>query len=71
MIRCSFGLALLFCAAPILAQDADADYRAALGRLAVELPGPLLAAGYSFGAAAALRCSAGDAGVSALLLVAP
>lgn len=52
-------------------EDADADYRAALGRLAVELPGPLLAAGYSFGAAAALRCSAGDAGVSALLLVAP
>ena len=51
--------------------DADADYRAARDRLAGNLSGPLLATGYSFGAATALRCSEGDARVGALLMVAP
>ena len=50
---------------------ADADYRAGMGRLAQSASGPLLAAGYSFGAAAALRYSATDSRVRALLLVAP
>ena len=50
---------------------ADADYRAALDRLAESASGPLVAAGYSVGAAAALRCSAEDSRVHGLLLVAP
>ena len=50
---------------------ADADYRAGMERLAQNASGPLLAAGYSFGAAAALRYSATDSRVRALLLVAP
>jgi len=51
--------------------DADADYRAALACLEVDGRRPLLAAGYSFGAAAALRCSSPDGGTTALVLVAP
>jgi alpha/beta superfamily hydrolase len=50
--------------------DADADYAAALVHLAETLPGPLVAAGYSFGALAAVR-AAGHPRVRRLLLVAP
>ena len=51
--------------------DADADYAAALAYLADSVSGPLVAAGYSFGAAAAVRSSAAGARVERLLLVAP
>lgn len=51
--------------------DADADYRAAMTHLGETLPGTLVAAGYSFGALAALRCGAVVPRVRALLLVAP
>jgi hypothetical protein len=51
--------------------DADADYRAALTHLGETVPGALVAAGYSFGALAALRCGAAEPRVRALLLVAP
>lgn len=51
--------------------DADADYRAALAYLEETVPGPLLAAGYSFGAAAALRVAGLHRRVRRLLLVAP
>jgi len=40
------------------ARDADADYAAALAHVAETVPGPLVACGYSFGAAAALRAAA-------------
>lgn len=53
------------------AADADADYRAALDYLADTVPGPLIAAGYSFGAAAAVRAAAASPRVRRLLLVAP
>jgi alpha/beta superfamily hydrolase len=53
------------------AADADADYGAALAHLADTVSGPLLAAGYSFGAAAALRCAAREPPVRRLILVAP
>jgi hypothetical protein len=53
------------------ADDADSDYGAALDHLAETLPGPLVAGGYSFGAAAAVRAGAGSARVEGLLLVAP
>lgn len=53
------------------AADADADYAAALETLAETVPGPLIAAGYSFGAAAALRAAAATPRVRRLLLVAP
>jgi hypothetical protein len=53
------------------AADADADYRAALCQLALTLPGALVAAGYSFGAASAARVAAAEARVRRLLLVAP
>jgi hypothetical protein len=53
------------------AADADADYAAALAHLADTVEGPLLAAGYSFGAAAALRVAAASPRVRRLLLVAP
>lgn len=49
----------------------DADYSAALGHLADTVEGPLCAAGYSAGAAAALRVGARDPRVTGLLLVAP
>ncbi len=53
------------------AGDADADFAAALRHLAETVPGPLLASGYSFGAAAALRSVHGEPRVRGLLLVAP
>ena len=53
------------------AADADADYGAALDHLAETVAGPLLAGGYSFGSAAALRAAAASARVERLLLVAP
>jgi len=51
------------------ARDADADYAAALAHLAETVPGPLVACGYSFGAAAALRAAAHPR-VARLVLVA-
>jgi hypothetical protein len=51
--------------------QADADYAAALAYLAETVPGPILAAGYSFGAAAAVRVARNDPRVRRLLLVAP
>jgi alpha/beta superfamily hydrolase len=51
--------------------DADTDYRAALTHLGESVPGVMVAAGYSFGALAALRCGVADPRVRALLLVAP
>lgn len=54
-----------------LAADADADYGSALAHLAETLPGRLVAGGYSFGAAAALRSGAAAPRVDRLLLVAP
>ncbi len=51
--------------------EADADYRAALAYLEETVPGPLVAAGYSFGAAAALRVAHLHPRVRRLLLVAP
>jgi alpha/beta superfamily hydrolase len=53
------------------AADADADYAAALAHLADTVGGPLLAGGYSFGAAAALRCAVTEPRVRRLALVAP
>ncbi|HXK24496.1 MAG TPA: alpha/beta fold hydrolase [Myxococcota bacterium] len=53
------------------AADADADYAAALAHLADSVTGPLLAAGYSFGAAAALRVAASASRVRRLVLVSP
>lgn len=53
------------------APDADADYGAALAYLEETAPGPLVAAGYSFGAATAVRVAARNPRVRRLLLVAP
>lgn len=53
------------------AEDARADYAAALEQLAESVSGRLVAAGYSFGAAAAVRASASSPRVRALVLVAP
>jgi alpha/beta superfamily hydrolase len=53
------------------AADADADFRAALAQLAETVPGPLLACGYSFGAASALRVGRDEERVERLILVAP
>ena len=53
------------------AGDADADFRAALAQLAETVPGPLVACGYSFGAAAALRVGRDEKRVERLVLVAP
>ena len=50
---------------------ADADFAAALEQLAGDAEEPLIAAGYSFGAAAALRAGLRDRRVQAVLLVAP
>jgi uncharacterized protein len=47
------------------------DYAAALDALADRVPGPYLAAGYSFGACAALATAARDRRVAAAVLVAP
>jgi len=54
-----------------LAAEADCDYGSALDHLAETLAGPLVAGGYSFGAAAALRAVASAPRVDRLLLVAP
>lgn len=53
------------------ASDADADYGAALDHLEQTVSAPLAACGYSFGAAAAVRCAQGRAAVRRLVLVAP
>jgi alpha/beta superfamily hydrolase len=53
------------------AGDADADYASALDHLEETVTGPLVACGYSFGAAAAVRAAAGRARVDRLVLVAP
>jgi hypothetical protein len=50
---------------------ADADYAAALAHLADTVPGALLACGYSFGSAAAVRASERSPRVRRLVLVAP
>jgi len=51
--------------------DADADYRAALAHLGECVPAAMVAAGYSFGSLAAVRCGVAEPRVRALLLVAP
>ena len=53
------------------AEDARADYAAALEQLGSTVPGRLLAAGYSFGAAAAVSAAASDPCVRGLILLAP
>ncbi len=53
------------------ASDADVDYAAALLHLAETVSGPLLLAGYSFGAATAVRVAAREPRVRRLVLVAP
>lgn len=53
------------------AEDADCDYGSALDHLAETVPGKLVACGYSFGAASAVRCAAAHPRVSQLILVAP
>jgi alpha/beta superfamily hydrolase len=53
------------------ARAAGADYAAALAQLARSIPGRVVAAGYSFGAAAAARAAAGQPRVDRLVLVAP
>jgi uncharacterized protein len=50
---------------------ADADYAAALTYLEETAPGPILAAGYSFGAATAVRVARRSPRVRRLVLVAP
>jgi hypothetical protein len=51
--------------------DADADYASALAHMAETVQGPLVAAGYSFGAAAAVRAAAREKRVDRVVLVAP
>jgi alpha/beta superfamily hydrolase len=51
--------------------DADADYCAATRYLAETVDGPLLAAGYSFGAVTALRVASREPRIRRLLLLAP
>lgn len=53
------------------AEDADADYAAALAQMAETVPGPLVGCGYSFGAAAAVRAAGPHPRVDRLVLVAP
>jgi alpha/beta superfamily hydrolase len=53
------------------ASDADEDYGAALLHLEETVNGELLACGYSFGAAAALRAGPGHPRVTRLVLVSP
>jgi hypothetical protein len=50
---------------------AGEDYGAVLDELATRVPGPYLAAGYSFGSCAALATAAHDSRVSGAVLVAP
>jgi alpha/beta superfamily hydrolase len=52
-------------------EAADADYRAALAYLEETVPGAVIAAGYSFGAATAVRAAVGHPRVRRLVLVAP
>jgi alpha/beta superfamily hydrolase len=52
-------------------RDADDDYGAALMHLAETVPGALLACGYSFGSAAAVRAAERSPRVRRLVLVAP
>ncbi len=51
--------------------DADADYAAATEQLAETVSGPLVAAGYSFGAAAAVRMVEREPRIHRAILVAP
>jgi alpha/beta superfamily hydrolase len=51
--------------------QADADYAAALAHLEETVAGPIVAAGYSFGAAAAVRVASANPRVRRLVLVAP
>ena len=53
------------------ARDAGVDYSAALAQLARSIRGKVVAAGYSFGAAAAACAAAGQPRVTRLVLVAP
>ena len=53
------------------AADADADYRAALVHMEETIDGPIVACGYSFGAATAVRVALDDRRVDRLVLVAP
>ena len=53
------------------AADADADYRAALTHMEETVDGPIVACGYSFGAAAAVRAALDDRRVDRLVLIAP
>jgi alpha/beta superfamily hydrolase len=53
------------------ANDAEADYRAALQHLMATVPGAVVAAGYSFGAAAAVRVASGEPRIRRLILLAP
>ena len=50
---------------------ADADFAAAVDQLGLSVSAPLFGAGYSFGAAAALRFGLADSRLGSLLLVAP
>ncbi|MCH2184745.1 alpha/beta fold hydrolase, partial [Myxococcota bacterium] len=50
---------------------ADVDFEAGLDFLAETVPGPRVACGYSFGAAAALRAGLSKPGIERLVLVAP
>jgi hypothetical protein len=52
-------------------QDADADFSAALDHLEETVNGEILACGYSFGAATALRAARGRPRVMRLVLVSP
>jgi hypothetical protein len=51
--------------------DADADYGASLEQIGETVSGPLVACGYSFGAAAAVRCAARAPRVTRRVLVSP
>jgi alpha/beta superfamily hydrolase len=51
--------------------DAEADYRAAFTHMGETVAGPLVACGYSFGAAAAVRVAIAEQRVERLVLVAP
>ncbi|MBW2315511.1 MAG: alpha/beta fold hydrolase [Deltaproteobacteria bacterium] len=53
------------------AGDADLDYGASLEQIAETVPGPLVACGYSFGAATAVRCAAREPRITRRVLVAP
>jgi alpha/beta superfamily hydrolase len=52
-------------------EDGDSDYRDALAQMTETVPGPVVACGYSFGAAAALRVARASTRVDRLVLVAP